>query len=119
MSAKLRFPVRVVVNVYGCSPEPGTVAPRNERSTPYAVMGVFVAGVVNVRRTSSARVPESKLPTAAARLFGAIAVPGVPTAVTSAQRTYVVSPAVPPELCAVVQPMDRPLESSTGALDVR
>ena len=25
MSAKLRFPVRVVVNVYGCSPEPGTV----------------------------------------------------------------------------------------------
>src|SRR5439155_21848571 len=77
------------------------------------------AGAVKVSRTSLFWVPESKFQTIAARLFGATAVPGVPAAVASAQITYDDSPVEPPALCTTAQPIARPLESRTGAVDVR
>jgi len=95
-----------------------TLAPRNERCTVYVVFGVLGAAVVNVRLTSSGSVPPSILPTVAARLAGAsCAVP--PVAVASAHTTHTVRPALPPVLWVTFHPIERPLESRTGAFPVR
>ena len=76
---------------------------------------------MNVSRASSTSEPESKLPTATVRLLGAAAPPdgGVTSAMTSAQMTYEVKPALPPPLCATLHPIARPLESRAGTLDAR
>src|SRR5712691_3834625 len=94
------------------------VAPSVARCTSLAFVWPSLEAVAKLRRTSSAAVPPSKLPTAAARLAGAKTCSCPATALTSAQSTKVRRPALPPLDCRVVQPIALPLASRSGPLKV-